>query len=209
MSLRIEHIRAALALDHLGVRSDFDLNPEHRARLLDIHEQRPAAVLCGIVPRAEGLTVVLTQRAAHLSKHAGQVAFPGGKIDEADASATAAALREADEEVGLSQSDARVIGRLDDYLTSTGYRVTPVVAEIDPQWQPRPDPGEVERVFEPPLEFLMNPANRRRHHHDRNGYRRHYYAMPWEGHYIWGATAGMLKGLSDRLEALHTRASDS
>ncbi len=206
MSLHIEHIRAALALNPQGVRSDFDLNPEHRARALGIHDQRPAAVLCGLIRRPTGLNVILTLRAAHLSKHAGQVAFPGGKIDDQDASPVAAALREAHEEVGLLPNQADVIGTLDDYLTSTGYRVTPVVAEVDPDWLAVPDPGEVDRVFEPPLDFLMNPANRHRHHHDRNGYRRHYYAMPWKGHYIWGATAGMLKGLSDRLEAVGARA---
>ncbi len=96
----------------------------------------------------------------------------------------------------------QVLGRLDTYLTSTGFHVTPVVGVIQPDWQAVPDPGEVETVFEPPLDFLMNPDNRERHHHDRNGYRRYYYAMPWNGHYIWGATAGMLKGLSDRLEAV-------
>ena len=111
-------------------------------------------------------------------------------------------LREAEEEVGLPRDGVRLLGRVDPYLPSTGFRVTPVVGLIDPDWTPVPDPAEVEHVFEPPLDFLMDPANRQRHHHDRNGYRRYYYAMPWNGHYIWGATAGMLKGLSDRLAAV-------
>ena len=202
MPLTMSDIEAALALPPLGARTDFDLNPEVKAKQLGLHNQRPAAVLCALRPRGTGLHVVLTERARHLNQHAGQVAFPGGKIDADDASAEAAALREAHEEVGLAAHAARVIGTLDPYLTSTGFRVTPVVAEIAEDWNATPDPSEVDKVFEPPLDFLMDPANRQRHHHDRNGYRRYYYAMPWEGHYIWGATAGMLKCLADRIAGL-------
>lgn len=202
MLLTLDKIEAALALPPLGARSDFDLNPEVKARQLGLHDQRPAAVLCALRPAAHGLHVVLTERASHLKQHAGQVAFPGGKIDPTDASAEAAALREADEEIGLPPSAVQVLGTLDTYLTSTGFRVTPIVGAITADWQAVPDPAEVETVFEPPLDFLLDPANRKRHHHDRNGYRRYYYAMPWQGHYIWGATAGMLKGLSDRIAAL-------
>ena len=202
MRLTREHIEAALSLASSEVRSDFDLNPEVKARQLAIHDQKPAAVLCGLRLAGDQLHVVLTQRAAHLKQHAGQVAFPGGKIDAGDVSAEAAALREADEEIGLAHHQVQVIGALDPYLTSTGYTVTPYVGLIAPDWVPRPDPGEVDEVFEPPLEFLMDPANRKRHHHDRNGYRRYYYAMPWNGFYIWGATAGMLKGLSDRIATI-------
>ncbi|MEM7210868.1 MAG: CoA pyrophosphatase [Pseudomonadota bacterium] len=202
MLLTIADIEAALAHDLDGIRSDFDLNPEIKARQLEIHDARPAAVLCGLRQRGDQLHVVLTERASHLKQHAGQVAFPGGKIDADDLSARDAALREAEEEVALPRGSVRVIGSLDLYMTSTGFQVTPIVAEIDPDWIPVPDPGEVDEVFEPPLDFLMDPANRQRHHHDRLGYRRYFYAMPWQGHYIWGATAGMLKGLSDRIEAL-------
>ena len=202
MQWTIEDVEAAVRLHPSGQRSDFDLNPEIKATQLGIHRQRPAAVLCALRPGPDGWHVVLTQRAQHLKQHAGQVAFPGGKIDPTDPSVEAAALREADEEIGLAPGQVRVIGALDPYLTSTGFRVTPVVAWIDGPWTPIPDPSEVETVFEPPLDFLMDPANRQRHHHDRNGYRRYYYAMPWQGRYIWGATAGMLKGLSDRLAAL-------
>jgi 8-oxo-dGTP pyrophosphatase MutT (NUDIX family) len=202
MALTLAHIQTALALPPLGHRSDFDLNPEVKAAQVPGLDQRPAAVLCGLIERAEGLHVVLTMRAAHLNEHAGQIAFPGGKVDRQDASPLAAALREANEEVGLGDDRVEIIGTLDQYLTSTGFRVTPFVGVIDPCWRPFPDPSEVEEVFETPLDFLMDPANRVRHHHDRWGTRRHYYAMPWGDYYIWGATAGMLKGMSDRLEVL-------
>ena len=202
MPITLDHIQAALTLPADATRSDFDLNPEVKAAQLGVHEQRPAAVLVGLQADPEGLHVILTERAAHLKQHAGQVAFPGGKIDPCDASAEAAALREAEEEIGLARENVLVLGALDPYLTSTGFRVTPILGLITEPWEPRPDPNEVARIFTPPLEFLMDPANRQRHHHDRNGYRRYYYAMPWQGHYIWGATAGMLKGLADRLETV-------
>jgi 8-oxo-dGTP pyrophosphatase MutT (NUDIX family) len=152
--------------------------------------------------RQAGLNVVLTRRTQHLARHAGQIAFPGGRVDETDESTLAAALRESEEEIGLAPAQVRIVGTLDQYLTSTGFRVTPFVGAIDPDWHARPDPNEVEEVFEVPLDFLMDPANRHRHAHDRSGTRRYYYAMPWRRFYIWGATAGMLKGLSDRLAAL-------
>lgn len=202
MPVSFDDIRAALAVAPLGERSDFDLHPDLRAKELGIHAQRPAAVLCALRPCKDGLKVVLTKRAAHLKHHAGQVAFPGGKVDAADQSAQATALREAEEEVGLQPDAVSVLGMLDPYLTSTGFRVSPIVAQIASDWQPCPDPSEVDTVFEPPLDFLMDPKNRQRHHREADGRRRYYYAMPWQGHYIWGATAGMLKGLSDRLAAL-------
>lgn len=202
MPLTIQHIEQALALSSDGERSDFDLNPEIRSRQLQDHTQRPAAVLCGLRERGGVLHVVLTHRAAHLNQHAGQVAFPGGKVDPTDLSAHHTALREAHEEIGLAPSSVRVLGTLDEYFTSTGFRVTPVVGIIEPEWVAAPDANEVDSVFEPPLDFLVDPANRVRHHHDRLGYRRYYYAMPWNGNYIWGATAGMIKGLADRIHAL-------
>jgi 8-oxo-dGTP pyrophosphatase MutT (NUDIX family) len=206
MPITIDDIRSAVDLSQSLVRTDFDLNPEVKARQLELHERREAAVLCALRPGPDGFSVVLTERSHKLKMHAGQVAFPGGKIDPEDASPEAAALREADEEIGLPPTSVDLLGRLDTYLTSTGFHVTPLIGVIAPDWQPAPDPAEVESVFEPPLDFLMDPANRQRNHHDRNGYRRYYYAMPWEGHYIWGATAGMLKGLSDRLQAVQEQA---
>ena len=202
MPLTLPHIQAALAMPPLGERSDFDLNPDIKAAQLPGVKQRPAAVLCGLVQRAKGLHVVLTKRAAHLNQHAGQVAFPGGKVDKFDPSPLATALREADEEVGLGEDKVEIIGTLDPYQTSTGFRVSPFVGVIDPHWRPFVDANEVEEVFETPLDFLMDPANRVRHHHDRWATRSYYYAMPWGDYYIWGATAGMLKGLSDRLAVL-------
>lgn len=201
MHLTADDIRAAIALPAADLRSDFDLNPDVRAAELGVHRQRRAAVLCALRPLGGELHVVLTERAKHLNQHPGQVAFPGGKIDEADRDATAAALREAEEEIGLPQAGVDVLGTLDDYLTSTGFRVTPVIGLVPESWQPVPDPGEVDAVFEPPLRFLMDPTNHERHHRDWQGRRRYFYAMPWRGHYIWGATAGMLKQLSDRLKA--------
>ena len=202
MLLTLAHIQAALAMPPLGERSDFDLNPDVKAALMPGLKQRPAAVLCGLVERAGGLHVVLTKRAAHLNQHAGQIAFPGGKVDELDPSPLATALREANEEIGLGEDRVEIVGTLDHYQTSTGFRVTPFVGVIDPRWQPFADPDEVEEVFETPLDFLMDPANRVRHRYERKGVRRYYYAMPWGEYYIWGATAGMLKGLSDRLAVL-------
>lgn len=202
MTITIDDVRAALAMEPLGQRTDFDLNPEIRSDQLGKHRERPAAVLCALRPRSGRLHVILTQRSPHLKMHAGQVAFPGGKIDDTDADALSAALREAEEEVGLARHTVEIMGELDPYFTSTGFRVTPFVGIVPSDWKPVPEPGEVEEIFEPPLDFLMDPANRERHHHDRLGYRRYYYAMPWEGRYIWGATAGMLKGLSDRIAAV-------
>jgi 8-oxo-dGTP pyrophosphatase MutT (NUDIX family) len=202
MPLSLIHIQAALAMPSLGERSDFDLNPDIKAAQIPGVGQRPAAVLCGLVERPTGLHVVLTRRAAHLNQHAGQVAFPGGKVDKFDASPLATALREANEEVGLGADKVEIIGTLDPYQTSTGFRVTPFVGVIAPHSRPLADANEVEEVFETPLDFLMDPANRVRHHHDRWATRSYYYAMPWGDYYIWGATAGMLKGLSDRLAVL-------
>ncbi|MEM8792741.1 MAG: CoA pyrophosphatase [Pseudomonadota bacterium] len=195
-------IEQALALEPLGERSDFDLVPEARLAALNGRAPRPAAVLCGLVERPAGIHVLLTKRASHLKQHAGQISFPGGKVDHGDGTAERTALREAEEEVGLRMPDVRLIGTLDDYLTSTAFRVKPFVGIVDPGWLPVPDRNEVAEVFEAPLDFLMDPVNRVRHHYDSPTGRRHYYAMPWGDYYIWGATAGMLKGLSDRLALL-------
>lgn len=207
MPLSIRDISKALAAPPLGVRSDDDLNGSASrtpgsVQASGLAGTRDAAVLCGLVPRGAGLSVILTRRAEHLRSHAGQISFPGGKREDADASLADAALREAEEEIGLAPAQVGLLGALDPYVTVTGFRVIPFVGEVDPAFRPVLDPQEVDLLFEAPLDFLMDPANCARHHYDRNGTRRHYYAMPWNGHYIWGATAGMLKGLSDRLQAV-------
>jgi len=158
-------------------------------------EIRPAAVLVPVVTREERLTVLFTRRTAHLSDHAGQISFPGGRAEPGDANAAETALRETTEEIGLEASRVEVLGELPQYVTVTGYRVTPVVGLVFPPFELRPDTFEVAEVFEVPLEFLIDPENHQRNSIVYEGGARHYYAVPYEGHYIWGATAGMLMNL--------------
>lgn len=157
---------------------------------------KPAAVLVGLVMREE-LTVLLTQRTAHLSTHSGQIAFPGGKQDPEDADAVAAALREAQEEIGLPPASVEVLGCLPMYETGSAFQITPVVGLVQPQQQLKPNPYEVADVFEVPLRFLLNPANHRRHRWEWQGAQREWFSMPFDDagveRYIWGATAGMLR----------------
>ncbi len=155
----------------------------------------PAAVLVPLVQYQDGFTVLLTQRTAELSLHAGQISFPGGRLEESDADAAAAALREAEEETGISPSQVEVLGRLDSYVTITGYKVIPIVGAITPPLNLNPDPVEVADVFEVPLDFFLNPANHQCVKRDSNGQTRAYYAMSFGDRYIWGATAGMLVNL--------------
>lgn len=155
----------------------------------------PAAVLVPIIDRPSGLTVLLTQRTAHLRDHPGQVSFPGGRCEANDAGPVATALREAEEEVGLAPSQVEVIGRLPEYRTSTGFRVAPVVGLVTPPLNLKLDDFEVAEVFEAPLAFLMDPANHQRQAIEWQGALREFWAMPWQGYYIWGATAGMLVSL--------------
>jgi 8-oxo-dGTP pyrophosphatase MutT (NUDIX family) len=161
----------------------------------------PAAVLVPVVNHPQGPTVMFTQRTAHLYDHAGQVSFPGGRVDDTDADREATALRETEEETGLHRSRVDIIGRLPDYDIMTGFRVTPVVGWIEPPYDLQPDPFEVEKVFEVPLEFLLDPLNHQEHSREVNGIVRHYYAMPYGEHYIWGATAGMVHMLYRALVA--------
>lgn len=149
--------------------------------------------------RGDDMTVLLTQRTANLAAHAGQISFPGGRIEDSDPDEVAAALRETREEVGIDPCHIQVVGRLDTYETRTGFRVTPVVGVLSPGFEIVPDPGEVADVFEVPLSFILDRANRRRHSLMRNGRLRHWYAFPYEHRYIWGATAGMLVNLAQVL----------
>jgi 8-oxo-dGTP pyrophosphatase MutT (NUDIX family) len=159
---------------------------------------RPAAVLIPVVEREEP-SVLLTQRSAHLPDHPGQVSFPGGKIDKGDDNPFAAALREAEEEIGLSRNLAQPLGYLDLYMTTLGYRIVPVIARVQSGFSLKLNPMEVDNTFEVPLSFLMNEANYQRHSREWQGLTRHYYAITHGERYIWGVTAGILRNLYDRI----------
>ncbi len=160
-----------------------------------------AAVLVALVMRDEP-TLLLTQRTAHMSTHAGQIAFAGGKVDATDEGVAAAALREAREEVALDSRYCEVIGSLPAYITGTAFHITPVVALVQPGFSVQANPSEVDAVFEVPLAFLMNPAHHARHQFDWNNVQREWFSMHWQGtsdaptdRFVWGATAGMLRNL--------------
>jgi 8-oxo-dGTP pyrophosphatase MutT (NUDIX family) len=175
---------------------------EGNDRMLEIvaREQpvRPAAVLIPVVDHPQP-TVLLTQRSPHLNNHAGQISFPGGKIDATDASPLDAALREAEEEVGLTREFVEPIGYLDLYGTAFGFRILPTVARVKPGFKLRLNASEVDDAFEVPLAFLMNPENHQTHIKEFRGMERSYYAMPFAERYIWGATAGILRVLYERI----------
>ncbi|MEQ1698355.1 MAG: CoA pyrophosphatase [Hyphomicrobiaceae bacterium] len=177
--------------------SDFDLNPGFRPPAVTL---RPAAVLVAVVARAE-LTLLLTLRAATLNHHAGQIAFPGGRIDGEDETPVAAALREAEEEIGLPSQLVTPLGFLDTYRTGTGYAIEPLVALVEPGFTLRLQEDEVADVFEVPLAFLMDQANHQLHTKIWQGAERRFHAMPFENRFIWGATAGILKNMHERLFA--------
>jgi 8-oxo-dGTP pyrophosphatase MutT (NUDIX family) len=180
-----------------AVRGDLDLDPVQWERA-GVAATRPAAVLVPVIDRPEPM-VLLTQRTADLQSHAGQIAFPGGKIETDDASPVAAALREAAEEVGLDRALADPIGYLDLYLTFSGYRILPVVARIDPSYRMVLSRAEVDDAFEVPLAFLMDVQNHALQSRDWKGVTRRYYAMPFGERYIWGVTAGILRNLYERI----------
>jgi len=178
--------------------SDFDLNgPAALPEGL-----KPAAVLVPLVARAEGYTVLLTQRTEHLQHHAGQVSFPGGRVEGDDEGILGAALREAEEEIGLAPGYVEPIGLLDDYETVTRFLVTPVVSIVDPGFTLTLDAFEVADAFEVPLSFLLDPSNHQIHSRIRHGERRRYYVFEYGDRYIWGATAGMLMNFYRRLQGL-------
>ncbi len=189
-----EHIIARLGAT--GARGDYELNPGMRVP----ESLTPAAVLVGLVERPGGTTVLLTRRTDHLDAHPGQISFPGGHSEPHDPSPEATAVRETEEETGLHRRHIDVVGRLDDYETSTGFRITPIVAMIAPPFELSPDPFEVAEVFEAPLDFLLDPANHQRHYRWFEGTKRQFYAMPYGDYYIWGATAGMLVNLYQALK---------
>ncbi len=171
----------------------------HSARLDPHRPLVDAAVLMPVVDHGNGATVLLTQRTDHLSSHAGQVAFPGGKIDPDDATPEAAALREAEEEIGLTRDFIDPVCDLDVYVSNSGFRITPVLATVRPGFKLTLNPGEVADAFEVPLAFLMAPGNHRRASRIHEGLRRTFYEMPWENRYIWGVTAGILRQVYERL----------
>jgi 8-oxo-dGTP pyrophosphatase MutT (NUDIX family) len=179
-------------------RGDHDLNPGETPPSSAL---RPAAVLVPLIDRAEGMSVLLTQRTAHLSAHAGQISFPGGRMEESDADAIAAALRETEEEVGLPRDKVSVIGRLDTYVTGTGFEITPIVGIIEPGYTLTIDPYEVAEAFEVPLSYVLDRRNHNRQDRESAGRVRVFYVLPYEGRNIWGATAGMLVNLADVLNA--------
>jgi 8-oxo-dGTP pyrophosphatase MutT (NUDIX family) len=178
-----------------------DQGTDHMLEILAREQPiRPAAVLIAVIDRPQP-TVLLTQRSTHLNEHAGQISFPGGKIDPTDATPLDAALREAEEEVGLTREFVDPIGYLDLYGTSFGFRILPTVAKVRPGFKLRISAAEVDDAFEVPLAFLMNPANHQLLSKQFRGVERFYYAMPYEERYIWGATAGILRVLYERIFA--------
>ena len=189
------------------LRSHFAAPPAWQPEALDESVGRrpvmiPAAVLIPLVARPEGLTMLLTQRTAHLNTHAGQISFPGGRAEAYDVSPVDTALREAQEEIGLDRRHVEIIGTMPDYLTGTGYHVTPVVGLLTPPFELKADPHEVAEIFEVPLAHLMNGAHHQRLSIDLPaGGRRSFYAMPYQRYFIWGATAGMLRNLFHFLRA--------
>jgi len=193
-------LQVPAALDDLSataVRGDLDLDPESWKRA-GVAAVKPAAVLVGVVDNPVP-AVILTQRTQDLASHAGQIAFPGGKIEPRDASPANAAMREAWEEIGLSPEFVEPIGYLDLYLTFSGFRILPTVARVARRHDLKLNPQEVSEAFEVPLAFLMEPKNHQRRSRDWNGITRQYYAIPYHDRYIWGVTAGILRNLYERL----------
>lgn len=177
------------------LRGDSGLDADLMARRPPV----PAAVLVPVIDRGERMTVLFTRRTDGLPDHPGQISFPGGRIEPGDASPEEAALRETEEEVGLDRRHVEVLGRLDDYVTGSGFSITPVVGLVEPPFTLTPHAGEVAEAFEVPLAFLLDAANHQRHERLIDGRDRHFYAMPYGGYFIWGATAGMLINLHQRL----------
>lgn len=199
-SMPIEAVRD-LARHEGELRGDHDLNPDMTENSEPLSRLKPASVLVGVIDREPAASIILTLRASNLSSHAGQIAFPGGRLEEGDASLIDTALRESHEEIGLAPELVTPIGLLEPYQTRTGYRIVPVLAIVQPSIALNADEREVADVFEVPLEFLMTAANHQRHTLQWEGRKRQFYAMPYEERYIWGATAGILRIMYERLYA--------
>jgi 8-oxo-dGTP pyrophosphatase MutT (NUDIX family) len=203
----IARARERLSLELAADALDPDVAPKHGDHVLNqanmqahsvATNARLAAVLVPLVARASEATVLMTTRSSELRQHSGQVAFPGGKVDDGETPCQAA-LREAQEEIGLDPKHIEPIGYLDPYLTGTGFRILPVVALVTPPFQLLVNAQEVHDTFEVPLAFLMQPDNHQRHSREWRGTTRHFYAMPWNERYIWGATAGIVRSLYEKL----------
>lgn len=178
--------------------SDYDLNPD--TVLPEGRKLRPAGVLVAVLPQGEEARLFLTKRSSALKHHPGQIAFPGGKQDPGDADITAAALREAHEEIGLAPGNVEVLGLVPAHETVTGFHVTPVIALVKEPFDPVAEVGEVEEVFDVPLEHVLTPSNFSVQSRRWRGSRRHYFTVPFGPYYIWGATARILRSLADALE---------
>lgn len=196
MPPEIDHIRQALALPG-AASSDFDLNPD--IKLPEGRVLRPAAVLVPLIYREDALQLILTKRASHLKHHPGQIAFPGGKIDDGDTGPEDAALREAWEEIGLPRDAAQVLGTMPPHETVTSYSVTPVLSLITREFEVQPELGEVEEVFSVPFKHVSDPAQFSQQGRIWQGRIRHYETVPYGPYYIWGATARILRALATRL----------
>ncbi|MBS0533075.1 MAG: CoA pyrophosphatase [Proteobacteria bacterium] len=180
------------------VRGDHDADPVLE-KIAAVRPIRPAAVLVAVIDHPDEPTVLLTQRAQHLPDHPGQISFPGGKIDKTDADPMAAALREAEEEIGLSREAVEPLGYLDLYMTTLGYRIVPTIARVKPGFELTLNTSEVDVAFEVPLGFLMDRANMQTHSREWQGIERHYYAITFGERYIWGVTAGILRNMRERI----------
>lgn len=179
---------------------DHVLNPDLVSGLTGV-KLREAAVLVPVTDDGPDARVILTRRTAAMRQHSGQVAFPGGSVDPEDGSVEIAAMREAEEEIGLDRQFVEPVGRLPVYMTTTGFRITPVLAVVRPGYRLVANPDEVDAVFETPLSFLMDPANHRRESRVWENIERHYYVMPYGEHRIWGVTAGIIRTMYERLYA--------
>ncbi len=197
--MQIDPVKLRVALESAPQHSsDFDLNPGLKGA--PGRSLRPAAVLIGLWESPLGARLILTKRASHLQHHPGQIAFPGGKVDQQDVDAEATALREAQEEIGLPSSRVEILGRLPMHETVTGFSITPILGHIRTYFDAIPQPGEVEEVFSVPLGHVLNVSNYRVERRLWRGEWRYFYAVPYGPYYIWGATARILRGLAERIK---------